>query len=161
MRSEEITDSDSGSGSEESESIAANGAYRRIFFNDLAGDLFYKVIKMLADLKSPQERENVLYKPDLEDKVIYPQMINITHVYSYYGAHKALKMCIDNSVPFMLSTDNESALSLCVKQADTDKNILNDILKHMTNNAKLAATQSVLHFNDQCKIQSHLRPIQY
>ena len=94
----------------------------------------------------------MLYKPDLEDKVIYPQMINITHVYSYYGAHKALKMCIENNVPFMLSTDNESALSICSKQADTDNNILNDILKHMTDNAKLAATQSVLHFKEQCTI---------
>ena len=79
-------------------------------------------------------------------------MINITHVYSYYGAHKALKMCIENNVPFMLSTDNESALSICSKQADTDNNILNDILKHMTDNAKLAATQSVLHFKEQCTI---------
>ena len=42
-------------------------------------------------------------------------MINITHVYAYYGAHSALKECIAYKVPFMLSFDNESAISICVK----------------------------------------------
>jgi len=88
-------------------------------------------------------------------------MINITHVYAYYGAHSALKECIDNNVQLMLSTDNESALSIVVKHAESDNDILNDIIRHMIQSAPTDEEKTVLDFKDQCKIQSHLRPIQY
>ena len=55
-------------------------------------------------------------------------MINITHVYAYYGAHSALKECIAYKVPFLLSFDNESAISICVKHKSSDKEILNDMI---------------------------------
>ena len=48
---------------------------------------------------------------------------------------------MDENVQLMLSTDNESALSLCVKHADTENGILNDILKHMLENVKLKETE--------------------
>jgi len=43
-----------------------------VAIDDLAGDLFYKVVQMLAGLTKMKERENVIYKPELELKVIYP-----------------------------------------------------------------------------------------
>ena len=107
---------------------------------------------MLASLKRPQDKFNVIYKPELENKVIYPQMINVTHVYAYYGAHSALKECIDNNVQLMLSTDNESALSIVVKHAETDNDILNDIIKHMIQSAPTDEEKTVLDFKEQCKI---------
>jgi len=71
---------------------------------------------MLEKKKRIVEREHVTYKRGLENKVIYPYMINITHVYSLYRATKALEDCIVYDAPFMLSTDGKSALSICVKQ---------------------------------------------
>ena len=70
------------------------------------------VIRKLRSLKTKGGVENVLYDTGLEDKVIYPHMINITHVYSFYGAIHALQGCMENKVPFMISCNNESALSL-------------------------------------------------
>ena len=100
--------------------------------HDLAGHLFYTVVQMLAGLTKEKDRENVIYKPELQKKVIYPTMINITHIYAYYGAHNALKQCMDDDVQFMLTTDNESALSLVVKNCDTENRVLNDIVDHIT-----------------------------
>ena len=64
-------------------------------------------------------------------------MINITHAYSYYGAHNALRSCIDNKVAFMLSTDNESAISICVKSADTHNDIINEMLRYRLEKVKI------------------------
>jgi len=79
-------------------------------------------------------------------------MINITHAYAYYGAHNALKECIDGRVQFMLSTDNESALSIVVRNADMDNMVLNDIIRYMIYNAEIEEDLSELDFRDQCKI---------
>ena len=39
---------------------------------------------------------------------------------------------MDDDVQFMLTTDNESALSLVVKNCDTENRVLNDIVDHIT-----------------------------
>ena len=103
---------------------------------------------MLASLEKEKDRQNVIYKPELKNKVIFPQMINITHVYAHYGAHYALKECCDNNVPLMLSTDNMSALRIVVRQSDTDNDVLNDIIKSMIKNAGLKKEITTLDFKE-------------
>ena len=88
-------------------------------------------------------------------------MINISHVYAYYGAHNALKGCIDNNVQFMLTTDNESALSIVVKNCDTENRVLNELVYHLTKSLARDKEKDELDFREQCMVSSHLRPIQY
>ena len=143
---------------------AKRGRYLAIDFDDLAGKEFYLMIEKLEQKEKAVEREHVTYKRGLEDKVIYPYMINITHVYSLYRAHKALKDCLVYNVPFTLSTDNKSALSICVKQNYAHLQLVDDILARTIENAEIGEISemtSPMPFREQCRIQSHLRPTQY
>ena len=70
---------------------SAKSSGLRIDNDYLAGDKLKCVIKMLENLESTRDRINVIYESGIEYKVIFPQMINITYVYSYYGANRALK----------------------------------------------------------------------
>lgn len=80
-------------------------------------------------------------------------MINITHVYAYYRAHAALKQCIDSNVDLMLSTKNESALSICAKQWPVNKEIVTDLLMHMIETEEEDDEEKPpLDFKEQCVI---------
>ena len=48
---------------------------------------------------------DVEYDKQLKNKVVYPDMINMTHFYSYYKATHALKQSLNDSMPLILSTD--------------------------------------------------------
>ena len=68
---------------------------------------------------------------------------------------------MDDDVQFMLTTDNESALSIVVKNCDTENRVLNELVYHLTKSLARDKEKDELDFREQCMVSSHLRPIQY
>ena len=57
-----------------------------------------------------------------------------------------------NNVAFMMSTDNESALSIAVKHPNCDKYLVNDMVNYVIENAQLDEIKTGLTFRNQCRV---------
>jgi hypothetical protein len=62
-----------------------------------------------------EDLDSIVYDSSLRNTIIFPDFVNLTHIYCLYQVDSAMKAAIDDDCPVIMSMDNVSALSLALE----------------------------------------------
>ena len=88
-------------------------------------------ISKIGDYIKIEDPTKVKYDPSLRDKILYPQMLNIGHVYAYYSADEPLQEALKDNLDLLPAIDNFSALKRYLGEKDKSKSMINSIVNTM------------------------------
>jgi hypothetical protein len=101
-------------------------------FTELLSLRFFHHVRSVINAAKNEDLDSIQYVPSLRNTIIFPDFVNLTHIYTLYQVDSALKSAIDDKCPLIMSLDNVSALSLALEHQNFV--LIRDIVDFIANN---------------------------
>jgi hypothetical protein len=98
-------------------------------FNELLGLDFYHHITHLFECIENKDYKQIVYSHSLRNQVIFPECINLTHIYAYFQLAKQLKAALYDGCPMIKTCGAVSALNLAMESKNFV--LINEIIKYI------------------------------
>ena len=95
------------------------------------GEQFCTIINELKDKHQPKFTGLRNYSHALKHKLIYPQMINVAHLYSYYESYHELENAMDDNIEFFESRNGETVIDILLKRRSPNFTIVNKAVENI------------------------------
>jgi hypothetical protein len=97
---------------------------------------FFHHVRSVALAAKNEDLDSIKYDSSLRNTIIFPDFVNLTHIYCLYQVDNALKNAIDDRCPLIMSLDNVSALSLALEHNNFV--LIRDIITFIAKNSTAA-----------------------
>jgi hypothetical protein len=76
---------------------------------------FFHHVRSVTHAAKNEDLDSIKYDSSLRNAIIFPDYVNLTHIYCLYQVDNALKVALDDGCPLLMSLDNVSGLSLAIE----------------------------------------------